>query len=123
MITAPLLLLHGQAVIMKLASALYQESVRVDEALVSNSLSQASLDQQQYQNLYNERQDTQANANTEYNKQIALADTMAAYGDFTGYEALGVDTTQMKAAYAQSQNAAASKGSSSGSDSASKPTH
>jgi len=108
------------------SQALYDELVRLDNAsreqnqfdasLLANQQSDA-LSQQRYEQ---ERQ--QGLADTEYSRMTKLAETMAAYGDFTGYENMGIDTTQMKAAYAQQQALARQKSTSGGSATASKPT-
>lgn len=105
----------------ELANALYQEKVRVDESLASRASNQANLNYQAYTANYNAQQDAQTRAdtlaNTEYDRKMAIAQQLAQYGDFSGYDALGIDTTQMRAAYQAAQAAAAASSSSSGSSS------
>lgn len=65
------------------AQALYQEAQRIDDNLVSNALNQANLDA--------------TRSNTEYAKQLETAQTLAQYGDFSGYLALGYTQEQTDA--------------------------
>lgn len=65
------------------AQALYQEAQRIDDNLVSNALNQANVDA--------------TRANTEYAKQLETAQTLAQYGDFSGYLALGYPQDQVDA--------------------------
>ncbi len=65
------------------AQALYQEAQRIDDNLVSNALNQANLDA--------------TRSNTEYAKQLETAQTLAQYGDFSGYLALGYSQDQVDA--------------------------
>ncbi|MPM19528.1 hypothetical protein SDC9_65954 [bioreactor metagenome] len=67
----------------ELANALYQESVRADEALLNSSQLQKSWD------------------NDDYSKKLQLAQYLAQYGDFSGFQALGIDTTKMEETYAK----------------------
>lgn len=62
------------------AQALYEEAQRIDDNLVSNALNQASLDT--------------TRSNTEYARQLETAQTLAQYGDFSGYLALGYTQEQ-----------------------------
>lgn len=78
------------------AQALYQESVRVDESLVKQSQAQADENYRTWaaQNAYNQQQ---------MDMQKQQADTLAAYGDFSGYSALGFtpeQISQMQAVWA-----------------------
>ena len=57
------------------AKSLYDEAVRVDESIVSTALNQAQLNYQA--------------ANDTYNRTAAQADTLAQYGNFSGYSNLG----------------------------------
>jgi hypothetical protein len=87
------------------AKALYDEAVRVDESIVSTALNQAQLNYQA--------------ANDTYNRTAAQADTLAQYGNFSGYSNLGytpAQTNSMSAAYqaALAAKAAKSSGSSGG---------
>ena len=71
------------------AKALYDEAVRVDNALVSTSQSQIGIDLQREA--------------TEWGKLKDQADTLAQFGDFSGYAALGYsadDIAQMRAVWA-----------------------
>lgn len=96
----------------QLASALYQEAVRVDESLQKTARDQAGLNYQAYTTNYNAQQDRQeradAQAKSEYDRQMETAQLLAKYGDFSGYAALGIDTTKMKAAWEAAQKTAAS---------------
>lgn len=70
------------------AQALYNEAIRVDNSLVSTSANQAALDAQR--------------AATAWSKQAEQAETLAKYGDFSGYKALGYtddQIAQMKAVW------------------------
>jgi len=71
------------------AKALYDEAVRVDNALVSTSQSQIGIDLQREA--------------TEWGKLKDQADTLAQFGDFSGYAALGYsadDIAKMRAVWA-----------------------
>ena len=46
---------------------------------------------------------------TDYQNMLAMAQEMAKYGDFSGYQALGIDTSTMEQRYAQEQAAANAK--------------
>lgn len=96
------------------AQALYNEAVRVDNSLVSTSQAQASLDTQTQQ--YNQQYQTSQN---KYSDSLAQskAETLAAYGDFSGYKALGYSDEMiagMKAYWNIVNGTATSGGSSSG---------
>ncbi len=67
----------------ELANALYQESVRADEALLNSSQLQKSWH------------------SDDYNRKLQLAQYLAQYGDFSGFQALGIDTAKMEEAYAK----------------------
>ncbi len=45
----------------------------------------------------------------DYQNMLAMAQEMAKYGDFSGYQALGIDTSTMEQRYAQEQAAANAK--------------
>lgn len=64
------------------AQALYQEAVRVDNGLVAQSQAQADEDYRYWaaNNTYNQQQQA---------SQLETAENLAAYGDFSGYLALG----------------------------------
>lgn len=94
----------------QLAQQLYQEKVRVDEAIREQMIQQAQMDFQQQQLAWQQQQT--GVANSQWNQQfqtgqeqqgwenkLAIAKMLAQYGDFSGYEALGIDTTQMKSAW------------------------
>jgi len=63
------------------AKALYQEAIRVDESLVNNSQAQMQMDLQREA--------------TQWNKLADQAETLAKYGDFSGYKALGYSDQQI----------------------------
>ena len=67
---------------MEKAAALYQEAVRVDNSLVAQAQAQAD-ENYRYQIA---KQEAAQNA---YKMQKSYADTLAAYGDFSGYLAMG----------------------------------
>lgn len=64
------------------AQQLYQEAVRVDESLVAQSMAQAD---ENYR-YWTAQQQAQSNA---YEVQLRQAETMAAFGDFSGFLKLG----------------------------------
>ena len=71
------------------AKALYDEAVRLDNSLVSTSQSQIAIDMQREA--------------TEWNRMKDQADTLAKFGDFSGYKALGytdAEIAQMRAVWA-----------------------
>jgi len=78
------------------AQALYQEAVRVDNSLVNTSANQANV------NL-----DYWSSVNSLYNQQASqqlaqiksMAQTMGAYGDFSGYLSLGYTQSQVNQMY------------------------
>lgn len=74
------------------AQALYQEAVRVDEGLVDTSLSQANLDLNYWSagNQVSQQQLAQKQTN---------AQTLAAYGDFSGFLELGYTQNQIDQMY------------------------
>ena len=65
------------------AQALYEEAQRIDDNLVSNALNQANLDA--------------TRSSTNYAKMMGTAQTLAQYGDFSGYLALGYSQDQVDA--------------------------
>lgn len=65
------------------AQALYEEAQRIDDNLVSNALNQANLDA--------------TRSSTNYAKMMETAQTLAQYGDFSGYLALGYSQDQVDA--------------------------
>ena len=67
----------------KRAQALYEEAQRIDDNLVSNALNQANLDA--------------TRSSTNYAKMMETAQTLAHYGDFSGYLALGYSQDQVDA--------------------------
>lgn len=82
------------------AKSLYDEAVRVDNSIVSTALNQAQLN-------YQAATDT-------YNRTAAQADTLAQYGNFSGYSNLGytpAQTNSMSAAYQAALAAKAAKSS------------
>lgn len=102
----------------------YLQSLQAQQQQFYDSLAyqqqQDALAQQNYLDAfaYQQQQDALARGDVEYARQLEMAQIMAAYGDYSGYEALGIDTTQMRAydAAVAAQNAAkARSGSGSGS--------
>lgn len=94
----------------QLAQQLYQEKVRVDEAIRAQMVQQAQMQFQQQQLAWQQQQ--AGVANNQWNQQfqtgqeqqgwenkLSIAKMLAQYGDFSGYEALGIDTSQMKSAW------------------------
>lgn len=78
------------------------------------------LSQQQWsdQMAWNQQQWNASQGSNDYNQQLQLAQTLAEYGDFSGYSGLGVDTTTMQNYYQQllaQQSSSKSSGSSSSS--------
>lgn len=67
----------------KRAQALYEEAQRIDDNLVSNALNQANLDA--------------TRSSTNYAKMMETAQTLAQYGDFSGYLPLGYSQDQVDA--------------------------
>lgn len=65
------------------AQALYEEAKRIDDNLVSNALNQANLDA--------------TRSSTNYAKMMETAQTLAQYGDFSGYLPLGYSQDQVDA--------------------------
>ena len=65
------------------AQALYEEAQRIDDNLVSNALNQANLDA--------------TRSSTNYAKMMETAQTLAHYGDFSGYLPLGYSQDQVDA--------------------------
>ena len=65
------------------AQALYEEAQRIDDNLVSNALNQANLDA--------------TRSSTNYAKMMETAQTLAKYGDFSGYLPLGYSQDQVDA--------------------------
>ena len=98
----------------QLAQQLYTEKVRVDEALqaqiaqaAQNELARQQMAMQQSQQNW-ENQFALDKYNTgleqqDYQNMLAMAQEMAKYGDFSGYQALGIDTSTMEQRYAQEQ--------------------
>lgn len=111
----------------ELAQQLYQEKVRQDEALRQQIQWQAQQDlanqqmqfQQEQAGIGNQQWNQQFQNNQEQQKwgnMLDMAKQLAAYGDFSGYEALGYDTTQMRAEWeAEKQRQLSAGKSSSGS--------
>ena len=109
----------------QLAQQLYTEKVRVDEALqaqiaqaAQNELARQQMamqqSQQDWENQFALDQYNSGKEQQDYQNMVALAQEMAKYGDFSGYQALGIDTSTMEQRYAQEQAAANAKRYSSG---------
>ena len=104
----------------QLAQQLYTEKVRVDEALqaqiaqaAQNELARQQMamqqSQQDWENQFALDQYNSGKEQQDYQNMVALAQEMAKYGDFSGYQALGIDTSTMEQRYAQEQAAANAK--------------
>ena len=96
----------------QLAQQLYTEKVRVDEALreqmaqaAQQQLAQQQMamqqSQQSWENQFAMDKYQSGLEQQDYQNMLALAQEMAAYGDFSGYQALGIDTSTMEQRYAQ----------------------
>lgn len=59
--------------------------------------------QQDWQKYIWNQQQSQGAADESYQRQLELAQTLAQYGDFSGYKAMGIDTSQMEQAWQQQQ--------------------
>ena len=59
--------------------------------------------QQDWQKYIWNQQQSQGAAQEDYQRQLELAQTLAQYGDFSGYKAMGIDTSQMEQAWQQQQ--------------------
>lgn len=81
----------------------YLQTLQANQQQFYDSLAyqqqQDALAQQNYLDAfaYQQQQDALNRGDVEYARQLEMAQIMAAYGDFSGYEALGIDTTQMRA--------------------------
>ena len=96
----------------QLAQQLYTEKVRVDEAFQAqivqasqNELARQQMamqqSQQSWENQFAMDKYQSGLEQQDYQNMLALAQEMAAYGDFSGYQALGIDTSTMEQRYAQ----------------------
>lgn len=83
----------------QLAQDLYNEAVRVDNSIVETQQAQASENWKGWQSEYDVNRAAQDDENTEYNRMLEKADTLAQYGDFSGYLALGYTQAQVAAMY------------------------
>lgn len=85
------------------AQALYEEAVRVDESIVSTALNQASENYRAWSSRYQTSSDYISNQQTasanEYQKALTNAQTLASFGDFSGYSALGYTDEQIQQMY------------------------
>ena len=82
------------------AQALYQEYQRVDDNLVAASMNQAQLNLSYQQAAHNQALD-QANLDmtredVDWTRKSEMAKTLAEYGDFSGYKALGYTDSQIQ---------------------------
>lgn len=59
--------------------------------------------QQDWQKYIWNQQQSQGAADEEYQRRLELAQTLAQYGDFSGYRAMGIDTSQMEQAWREQQ--------------------
>jgi len=84
------------------AQALYNEAIRVDNSLVQQSMAQADEDYRYWAANNQQQQQTQQQEQYKLAQQQWLADALAKYGVFSGYDKFGVtpaDQAAMKAAY------------------------
>lgn len=85
------------------AEALYNEAVRVDESIVATALNQASENYKAWASQYQTASDYIANQQTananDYQKALVNAQTLASFGDFSGYSALGYTDDQIQQMY------------------------
>lgn len=82
------------------AQALYQEYQRVDDNLITASVQQAQLDLQ-YKSAAHQQALDQANLDmtredVDWTRKSEMAKTLAQYGDFSGYKALGYTDAQIQ---------------------------
>lgn len=86
------------------AEALYNEAVRVDESVVATALNQATENYKAWSSGYQTQSDYVSNLTTSdqysYQQALANAQTLASYGDFSGYAALGYTDAQIQQMYA-----------------------
>lgn len=82
------------------AQQLYQEAVRVDESIVATAQAQAQENYNAWQAAYTINRAKAEDELAEYNKLLEKANTLAAYGDFSGYKDLGYSQSQINAMYA-----------------------
>lgn len=89
------------------------EACRPDCQAAQNELARQQMAmQQRQQNWENQFALDKYNTGLEqqdYQNMLAMAQEMAKYGDFSGYQALGIDTSTMEQRYAQEQAAANAK--------------
>jgi hypothetical protein len=108
------------------AQALYEEAVRVDESIVAVAQAQAQENYNSWYSSYLQQQAKTEDEATAYQQKLAKAETLASYGDFSGYYDLGYTSSQvaaMQALYkAQQYSGYSSSSGSSGSSSASAAT-
>lgn len=79
------------------AKALYDEAVRVDESILSTARAQAQENYNAWQSAYTLDRARKEDEQTEYNRNLDRAETLAQYGDFSGYLALGYSQSQVDA--------------------------
>lgn len=79
------------------AQALYDEAVRVDESIVSTARAQAQENYNAWQSAYTIARAQKEDELNDYNQKLDKAETLAKYGDFSGYAALGYTQSQINA--------------------------
>ena len=79
------------------AKALYDEAVRVDESIVSTARAQAQENYNAWQSAYTINRAQKEDEQIAYNQALQKAETLAKYGDFSGYSALGYTSSQIAA--------------------------
>ena len=79
------------------AKALYDEAVRVDESIVATQRAQAQENYNAWQSAYTVNRAEAEDAQNDYNRKLDKAETLAKYGDFSGYLDLGYTQSQVNA--------------------------
>lgn len=81
------------------AKALYDEAVRVDESIVATARAQAQENYNAWQSAYTINRAQKEDELNDYNRKLDKAETLAKYGDFTGYFDLGYSQDQVNTMY------------------------
>lgn len=81
------------------AKALYDEAVRVDESIAATQRAQAAEAYNAWQSGYTVNRAEKDDENEQYDRLLTKAETLAQYGDFSGYKDLGYTDAQIRAMY------------------------
>lgn len=84
---------------LQMARALYDESVRVDESIVETARAQAQENYNGWRSSFDVNRAEKEDENENYDRLLARAETLAKYGDFSGYRDLGYTDAQIRAMY------------------------